>query len=59
MGILAIHISLGVLGGLWVDGMGEIFNIRLGMTLGPIICLLFIGYLLSTKKSIRNLKSIN
>ena len=59
MGILAIHISLGVLGGLWVCGMGESFNIRLGMTLGPIICLLFIGYLLSTKKSIRNLKSIN
>jgi len=59
MGILAIHISLGVLGGLWVGGLGELFNIRLGMTLGPIICLLFIGYLLSTKKSIRNLKSLN
>lgn len=59
MGILAIHISLGVLGGLWVGGVGEFINIRVGVGLGPVICLLFISYILTFKKSVRNLQNIN
>ena len=59
VGILAIHISLGVLGGLWVGGVGQLFNIRLGVGLGPVVCLLFILYLLTFKKSVRNLQNIN
>ena len=59
MGILAIHISLGVLGGLWVGGVGEFINIRVGVGLGPVICSLFITYVLIFKKSVRNLQKIN
>lgn len=59
MGILAIHISLGVLGGLWVGGVGEFINIRVGVGLGPVICLLFISYILIFKKSVRNLQKID
>jgi len=59
MGILAIHISLGVLGGLWVGGVGEFINIRVGVGLGPVICLIFITYILIFKKSVRNLQNIN
>ena len=33
MGILAIHISLGVLGGLVAGGVGEFINIRVGVGL--------------------------
>ena len=59
MGILAIHISLGVLGGLWVGGVGEFINIRVGVGLGPIICIAFIIYVLIFKKSVRNLQNID
>tara|TARA_B100001250_G_C19679282_1_gene735088 strand:- start:801 stop:1118 length:318 start_codon:yes stop_codon:yes gene_type:complete len=58
MGIVAIHISIGVLGGLWVGGMGEIFNMRVGVGSGPIICIILIIYLYIFKKSIRNLQKI-
>lgn len=59
MGILAIHISLGVLGGLWVGGIGEIFSIRLGVGIGPVICLVLFLYIFIFKKSIRKLENIN
>ena len=59
MGILAIHISLGVLGGLWVGGIGEIFNIRLGVGIGPVICLVLFLYIFIFKKPVRNLQNIN
>tara|TARA_B110000495_G_C22994112_1_gene585747 strand:- start:179 stop:1414 length:1236 start_codon:yes stop_codon:yes gene_type:complete len=59
MGILAIHISLGVLGGLWVGGIGEIFSIRLGVGIGPVICLVLFLYIFIFKKSVRNLQNIN
>lgn len=58
MGIVAIHISIGVLGGLWVGGIGEIFNMRVGVGSGPIICIILIIYLYIFKKSIRNLQKI-
>ena len=58
MGILAMHISIGVLGGLWVGGVGEIFNMRVGVGIGPIICIILIIYLYVFKKSIRNLQQI-
>jgi MFS family permease len=59
MGILAIHISLGVLGGLWVGGIGELFSIRLAVGLGPVICMFLFLYIFIFKKSVRNLQNIN
>ena len=59
MGILAIHISLGILGGLWVGGIGELLSIRLAVGIGPVICIILFLYVFIFKKSVRNLQNIN
>ena len=42
--------------GWWI---GEIFSIRLGVGIGPVICLVLFLYIFIFKKSIRKLENIN
>jgi len=55
MGVFAISHSVGLLGGLWTGTLADLFGIKTGMLVGPIILLTMISLIFVTQKSVRML----
>lgn len=55
MGVFAISQSVGLLGGLWTGTLANLFGIKTGMLVGPIILLTMISLIFVTQKSVRML----
>ena len=56
MGIYAVNQSLAILGGLWVGTMGDLFTVRWGVALGPIVVASLILLVALTQRQITGLR---
>lgn len=55
MGIYAINQSLAILGGLWAGTMGDVFSVRWGVALGPIVVITLIAIVAITQRQVTGL----
>ena len=56
MGIYAVNQSLAILGGLWAGTMSDIFGVRWGVALGPVVVATIIALIALTQRQVTGLR---